>query len=54
VDVAAEIVLFLIRAIIALMPILVLIVLPLALLAKLGIRIVRRRKASLAPAAASE
>lgn len=52
VDVAAEIILFLIRAIIALMPILVLIVLPLALLAKLGIRIVRRRRASLAPAAA--
>lgn len=52
VDVAAEIILFLIRAIIALTPILVLVVLPLALLAKLGIRIVRRRRASLAPAAA--
>jgi hypothetical protein len=52
VDVAAEIILFLIRAIIALAPVLVLVVLPLALLAKLGIRIVRRRKSSLAPAAA--
>jgi hypothetical protein len=50
VDVAAEIILFLIRAIIALTPILVLIVLPLALLAKLGIRIVRRRRATLAEA----
>jgi Domain of unknown function (DUF4349) len=52
VDVAAEIILFMIRAIIALAPVLVLVVLPLALLAKLGIRIVRRRKSSLAPAAA--
>jgi len=52
VDVAAEIILFLIRAIIALTPILVLIVLPLALLAKLGIRIVRRRRATLAEAGA--
>jgi hypothetical protein len=52
VDVATEIILFLIRAILALTPVLVLVVLPLALLAKLGIRIVRRRKSSLAPAAA--
>jgi hypothetical protein len=52
VDVATEIILFLIRAIIALAPILVLVVLPLALLAKLGIRIVRRRRSALAPAAA--
>lgn len=50
-DVAAEIILFLIRAIIGLAPILVLVVLPLALLAKLGIRIVRRRRSALAPAA---
>lgn len=53
VDVAAEIILFLIRVIIALTPILVLVVLPLALLAKLGIRMVRRRRGSLAPAAAA-
>jgi hypothetical protein len=52
VDVATEIILFLIRAILALTPLLVLVVLPLALLAKLGIRIVRRRRSSLAPAAA--
>jgi hypothetical protein len=52
VDVATEIILFLIRAILALAPILVLVVLPLALLAKLGIRIVRRRRSSLAPATA--
>ena len=52
VEVATEIILFLIRAILALAPILVLVVLPLALLAKLGIRIVRRRRSSLAPAAA--
>lgn len=53
VDVATEIILFLIRAILALTPILVLVVLPLALLAKLGIRIARRRRSSLAPAAAA-
>jgi hypothetical protein len=53
VDVAAEIILFLIRAVLALTPVLVLVVLPLALLAKLGIRIVRRRRSSLAPAAAA-
>jgi hypothetical protein len=52
VDVAAEIILFLIRAILALTPVLALVVLPLALLAKLGIRIVRRRRSSLTPAAA--
>src|SRR6185369_8830335 len=51
-DVAADIILFMIRAVIALAPILILVVLPLALLAKLGIRIVRRRRSSLAPAAA--
>jgi len=44
VDVAGEIVLFVIRAVIALLSIIVLIVLPLALLAKLGIKIVRRRR----------
>jgi hypothetical protein len=53
VDVAMGIILFLIRAIIAMTPILVLIVLPLALLAKLGLRIVRRRRDSLASATAS-
>jgi uncharacterized protein DUF4349 len=53
VDAATEIILFFIRAIIALAPILVLVVLPLALLAKLGIRIVRRRRSALAPAAAA-
>jgi uncharacterized protein DUF4349 len=53
VDAATEIILFFIRAIIALAPILVLVVLPLALLAKLGIRIVRRRRRALAPAAAA-
>lgn len=47
-DVAADIVLFLIRAIVALLPIMVLIVLPLAVLIKLGLRVVRRRR----PAAA--
>ena len=52
VDVAVGIILFFIRAIIALAPVLLLIVLPLALLARLGIRIVRRRKAALAPAGA--
>ena len=50
VDVAVGIILFLIRAVIALTPILLLIVFPLALLAKLGIRIVRRRRATLAHA----
>jgi len=52
VDVAVGIILFFIRAIIALAPIFVLIVLPLAVLARLGIRVVRRRKAALAPAGA--
>jgi hypothetical protein len=46
VDVAASIILFLIRAIIALVPIFILIVLPLALIAKLGLRIIRRRRGS--------
>jgi len=54
VDVAADIVLFLIRAIIALLPVMVLIVLPLALLVKLGLRVVRRRRPAVAePAAAA-
>ena len=56
-DVAADIILFLIRAIIALLPIMVLIVLPLALLVKLGLRVVRRRRPAVAEpatAAASE
>jgi len=44
VDVAAAIVLFLIRAVIALLPVLVLIVLPLALIAKFGIKVIRRRR----------
>ena len=44
VDVAADIILFLIRAIIALLPIIVLIVLPAALIVKLGLRVVRRRR----------
>ena len=53
VDVATGIVLFLIRAIIALLPIIVLIVLPLALLVKLGLRVVRRRRAVAEPATAA-
>jgi len=56
-DVAADIILFLIRAIIALLPIMLLIVLPLALLVKLGLRVVRRRRPAVAEpatAAASE
>jgi len=53
-DVAADIVLFLIRAIVALLPIMVLIVLPLAVLVKLGLRVVRRRRPAVAePAAAA-
>ncbi len=43
VDVAGGIVLFLIRAVIALLPVLVLIVLPLALIAKFAFKIARRR-----------
>jgi len=46
VDVAAAIILFLIRAIIALFPVLVLIILPVALIAKFGVKVVRRRRAS--------
>lgn len=53
VDVATEIILFLIRAIIALLPILLLIVLPLALLIKLGLRIVRRKRPLTEPATAA-
>ncbi|HEX7721413.1 MAG TPA: DUF4349 domain-containing protein [Pyrinomonadaceae bacterium] len=54
VDVAAGIILFLIRAIIGLLPIMVLIVLPLALLVKLGLRVVRRRRPAVAePATAA-
>ena len=53
VDVAAGIVLFLIRAIIGLLPIMVLIVLPGALLLKLGLRVVRRRRAVAEPATAA-
>lgn len=53
VDVAVGIVLFLIRAIIALLPIVVLIVLPLALLAKITIRVVRRRRSTTEPATAA-
>src|SRR5438067_674217 len=53
VDVAANIVLFLIRAIIGLLPIMVLIVLPSALLLKLGLRVVRRRRAVAEPATAA-
>jgi hypothetical protein len=53
-DVAADIILFLIRAIIALLPIMVLIVLPLAVLIKLGLRVVRRRRPAVAePATAA-
>ena len=44
VDVAAAIVLFLIRAIIALLPVLVLIVLPVALITKVVIMRMRRRR----------
>src|SRR5215831_3197722 len=46
VDVAAGIILFAIRAIIALLPVIFLIVLPLALIARLGLRVVRRRRAT--------
>src|SRR2546421_692912 len=52
-DVAADIVLFLIRAIIALLPIMVLIVLPLALLVKLGLKVVRRRRPVAEPVSAT-
>ena len=52
-DVAAGIVLFVIRAVIALVPIMVLIVLPMALLVKLGLRVVRRRRTLAQPAAAA-
>ena len=54
VDVATGIVLFLIRAVVALVPVIVLIVLPLALIAKLGLRGIRRRRPAAEPAAATE
>jgi len=53
VDVAAGIVLFLIRAVIAMLPILVLIVLPIALIVKFGLRVARRRRAMSEPATAA-
>ena len=52
VDVAAGIVLFLIRAVIAILPIILFVVLPLALIAKLGLRVVRRRRSVTEPASA--
>src|SRR5215831_3002701 len=52
VDVAAGIVLFLIRAVIAILPIILFVVLPLALIARLGLRVVRRRRSVPAPASA--
>src|SRR5215831_11650683 len=52
VDVAAAIVLFLIRAVIAILPIILFVVLPLALIARLGLRVVRRRRSVPAPASA--
>jgi len=52
VDAATGIVLFLIRAVIAILPILLFVVLPLALIAKLGLRVVRRRRAVTEPASA--
>jgi hypothetical protein len=53
VDVATNIILFLIRAIVALLPIIVLIVLPAALIAKLGLRVIRRRRPATEAAAAA-
>jgi hypothetical protein len=52
-DVASGVVLFVIRAVIALVPIIVLIVLPLLLIVKLGIRIFGKRFRG-APATAGE
>ena len=52
VDVAATIVLFLIRTIVGLLPIMVLIVLPVALIVKLGLKVGRRRRAVTEPSAA--
>jgi len=46
VNTATAIILFLIRALIALLPVLVLIVLPLALLAKFSVKVVRRRRST--------
>jgi hypothetical protein len=51
-DVALGIILFLIRAVIALTPVLILIVLPLALLVRFGLKFGRRRKQALATAEA--
>jgi hypothetical protein len=53
VEVAAGIVLFLIRAVVAMLPIVLFIVLPLALIAKLGLRIVRRRRSVTEPVSAA-
>jgi hypothetical protein len=53
VDVATGIVLFLIRAIIAMLPVILFVVLPLALIAKLGLRVVRRRRSVTEPAGAT-
>jgi hypothetical protein len=53
VEVAAGIVLFLIRAGVAMLPIVLFIVLPLALIAKLGLRIVRRRRSVTEPVSAA-
>src|SRR5262252_876810 len=53
VDVAADIILFLIRAIIAVLPIIFLIVLPSALIVKWGLRVVRRRRPMVDPAGAA-
>jgi hypothetical protein len=53
VDVAAGIVLFLIRAVIAMLPIIIFVILPLALIAKLGLRAVRRRRSVTEPASAA-
>ena len=50
-DVAATIVLFLIRTIVGLLPIMVLIVLPVALIVKLGLKVGRRRRAVTEPSA---
>jgi hypothetical protein len=53
VDVAAGIVLFLIRAVVAMLPIVLFIVLPLAWIAKLVLRIVRRRRSVTEPVSAA-
>src|SRR5262249_45208324 len=53
VDVGADFFFFLIRAFIAVLPIIFLIVLPSALIVKLGLRVVRRRRPMAAPAGAA-